>query len=120
MSELLEVFGATKRALARPSMARALILCAWAGGGATMALFVAQLNLTRWIGQLFGTQAPVPLTWVIVFLPLLCSPFVGLLLGRLTIGVAGLGVGTAGLRKARTGVVSLLRFGRRGVPALSV
>lgn len=119
MSELLEVFGATRRSLARPSMARSLILSAWAGGGATMALFVAQLNLTRWIGQLFGTQAPVPLTWIIVFLPLLCSPFVGLLLGRLTMGVQDLGV-APGLRKAHSGVVSLLRFSRRGVPALSV
>ncbi len=109
MMELLEVFGASQRSLTRPSMARALLMSVWSGGVATVLLCLAQLNLDRWMSGVFGVDAMAPMTWLVVFLPLLSSPFVGFVLGKLTTGPVGFGR----LHTSLEGVRGLLRYARQ-------
>lgn len=106
MLELLEVFGASQRSLTRPSMARALLMSVWAGGGATVLLFLAQLNLDRWVSGIFGVDAMAPMTWMVVFLPLLGSPFVGFVLGKSTTGFGGF----SQVKTSLEGVRSMIRY----------
>lgn len=113
MSEILEVFGASHRSLSKPTMHRALMLSVWSGGLASVALFIAQLNLDRWASGIFGTDAMVPLTWLVVFLPLISSPFIGFMLGKMAVGFDSFKF------KRSTGfadIQSLLRFTRQELP----
>jgi cell division protein FtsX len=68
--ELLELFGASRRELARPNMWRALALGAAAGVLASAALLVAQVSLASAALSIFGVEAGGALTWWIVPAPL--------------------------------------------------
>jgi cell division protein FtsX len=72
--ELLELFGASRRDLARPTVWRALSIGATAGVLASAALLIAQVTLASAALTIFGVEAGGALTWWIVPLPMpLCA-----------------------------------------------
>jgi cell division protein FtsX len=74
--ELLEMFGASRAELARPTVWRALSLGAAAGVIASAALLAAQATLASAALAIFGVEAGGALTWWIVPLPLVLCPAV--------------------------------------------
>lgn len=85
--ELLELFGASRASLSRPTRARAMLLVGASGAASSLLLLLAQLNIDRWARAISGLDAAAPITWLVVASPLLLAPLLGLLIGRLAIGI---------------------------------
>jgi cell division protein FtsX len=113
-TELLEMFGASRGALRRPTMLRGAFLGVLSGVLATTTLLVTQLALARWATTLTGVDAGATWTWFIVILPVVLSPALGVLVGRLVAH----GEGSRARSKSLPGTRPALVFGRsRFAPA---
>lgn len=113
-TELLEMFGASRGALRRPTILRGGFLGITSGLLATVTLLVCQLALSRWAAALTGVDASATWTWFVVVLPVALTPALGILVGRVVAHNAG---GRA-RKKSLPGTRPALVFGRsRFAPA---
>ena len=81
---LLEMFGASRSDLVRPTMLRGAALGLCAGLLASGSLLMGQLMVGRWAALISGVAASTLWIWALVLSPLILLPVLGLFVGRLS------------------------------------
>lgn len=83
--ELLEIFGASRMTLGRPTLMRGAILGAWGGASAACGLILVQL-VHQHSGWFPAALQADPRAWGLILVIAIVSPALGLLAAQLTLG----------------------------------